>query len=80
MENTEQTKTLLTVMFSSIAGEYEDVIAIIPLHKINSTIIANLFKSVLKCLDEIGYQIVVCLVDDHSSNVSCIKQSYAKVS
>ena len=69
MENTEQTKTLLTVMFSSIAGEYEDVIAIVPLHKINSTIIANLFKNVLKCLDEIGYQIVVCLVDGHSSNV-----------
>ena len=36
MENKDQTKTLLTVMFRSIAGNYEDVIAMVPLDKINS--------------------------------------------
>ena len=69
VENKEQTKTLLTLMFKSIAGEYEDVIALVPLDKTNSTIISNLFTNILQCLDEIGYQIVVSLVDEHSSNI-----------
>ena len=54
MENKDQTKTFLTVIFRSIAGSCEDVIAMIPLDK---------------CLDEIGYQVIVSLVDGHSSNV-----------
>ena len=36
MENKDQTKTLLTGRFRSIAGNYEDVIAMVPLDKINS--------------------------------------------
>ena len=36
MENKDQTKTLLTVMFRSIAGNCEDVIAMVHLDKINS--------------------------------------------
>ena len=36
MENKDQTKTLLTVMFRSIAGNCEDVIAMVHWDKINS--------------------------------------------
>ena len=46
MENKDQTKTLLTVMFRSIAGNYEDVIAMVPLDKINSKILYDLFEKV----------------------------------
>ena len=50
MEEGEPTKTLLTVMFKSIAANYEDVIAMVPLTKIDSSKINNLFILVLEAI------------------------------
>ena len=36
VENNQPTKTLLTIMFKSVAAEYEDVIGIVPLTIISS--------------------------------------------
>ena len=48
MENKDQTKTLLAVMFRSIAGNYEDVIAMVTLDKSNSKILYDLFEKVFR--------------------------------
>ena len=68
MEDGQPTKTLLTVMFKSVASDYEDVIAMVPLVKVDSSILYQLLMSVLKAISEIGY-VVLSLVDGHSSNV-----------
>ena len=48
MEEGEPTKTLLTLMFKSVAANYEDVIAMVPLTKIDSGKINNIFIMVLE--------------------------------
>ena len=47
MENGEPTKTLLTIMFKSVAADYNDVIAMVPTTKIDSAEINRLFTMVL---------------------------------
>ena len=64
MDQNTPTKTLLTTMFKSIASKYEDVIAMIPLTKIDSAKINNLFMKCLETNTPLG-----SLVDGHSSNV-----------
>ena len=73
MEEGEPTKTLLTVMFKSVAAGYEDVIAMVPLTKINSGKINYLFTMVLEAITPLGYNVVSTLVDGHSSNVKVYK-------
>ena len=68
MEDGEPTKTLLTIMFNSVASDYEDVIAMVPLTKINS-----LFTMVLEAITPLGYNVVATLVDGHS-NVKFYKE------
>ena len=69
MEDDQPTKTLLTVKFKSVAADYEDVIGMVPLVKIDTSILYQLFMSVLKAISEIGYNVSVSLVDAHSCNV-----------
>ena len=47
MEQGEPTKTLQTIMFKSVASDYEDVIVMVPLTKINPGKINDLFTMVL---------------------------------
>ena len=63
MEDGQPTKTLITVMFKSVAAHYEDLIAMVPLVKIDSSMLYQLFTSVLKAISEIGYDVAVSLVD-----------------
>ena len=74
MENNQPTKTLLTIMFKSVAAEYEDVIGMVPLTIISSSILHELFTKVLESITAIGYEVVVNLVDGHSSNVKFYKK------
>ena len=50
MEENEPTKTLLTIMFKSVAADYEDVLAMVPLTKIDSGKLNNLFTMVLDAI------------------------------
>ena len=76
MENNQPTKTLLTIMFKSVAVEYEDVIGMVPLTIISSSILHELFTKVLESITAIGYEVVVNLVDGHSSNVKFYKKEF----
>jgi hypothetical protein len=67
-ENSLVTKTLLCFMVKSVAGKYEDVVAMVPLTTISSEIIARWYDRVLKAVTELGFVVVVTLTDAHSSN------------
>ena len=69
MEKGEPTKTLLTFMYSSVAADYQNVIAMIRTTKVDSTKINDLFNMVLNSLTLLEYNVVASLVDGHSSNV-----------
>ena len=56
-------------MFKSIASKYEDVIAMVPLTKMDSSILHKLFNDVMNAITTIGYGVVVSLVDGHFSDV-----------
>ena len=68
MEGVEPTKTLLTVMFKSVAAPYEDVIALCPMTKIDSSKLNEIFHMVIAAIEPIGYDVVCSLLDGHSSN------------
>ena len=54
MSNEQPTKTLLSVMFMSIASKYEDVVAMVPLRKMNSSILHKLFNDIMNAITTIG--------------------------
>ena len=68
MSNEQPTKTLLSVMFKSI------VVAMVPLTKMDSSILYKLFNDVMNATNAIGYDAVVSLVDGHFSNVKLYKK------
>ena len=61
-------KTLLCYMIASVAGTYRDMVAMIPISKIDATIIQNNFQKIVKALSDIGLELVAMSVDGHSSN------------
>jgi len=69
MEEGQPIKTLLKLMFKSVAAAYEDVIAMVPLTKIDSQKIFDLFTKCLQALTPLGYDVVATLLDGHSANV-----------
>ena len=68
LENQDPTKTLFTIMIKSVASKYQDVIAMIPITKIDSSKIFESFDNVLKCIQDVGFDAVATIVDGHSSN------------
>ncbi|QQP42241.1 Putative LOC101234274 [Caligus rogercresseyi] len=54
MENAEVTKTLLCFMVKSLCCKYEDVVAMVPLSAINSSVIKKCFYNVLQVLVKVG--------------------------
>ena len=57
------------VMFKSIASTYEDVLAMLPLTKIGSSVLHKFFNDVINAITTIGYDVVISLADGPSSNV-----------
>ena len=47
MSNEQPTKALLSVMFKSIASKYDDVVAMVSLAKVDSSILRKLFNNVM---------------------------------
>ena len=74
MSNEQPTKELPSVMFKSITSKYEDVVAMVPLTKMDSSILHKLFNDVMNVITTIGYDVVVSLIDGHSSNVKFYKK------
>ncbi|QQP40737.1 Putative LOC101234274, partial [Caligus rogercresseyi] len=62
------TKTVLCFMIKSVLGRYNDVVAMVPLSKIDSKIMEQWFFKVLKLVTEVGFRAVAILTDGHSVN------------
>ena len=73
--NDEVTKTLLCVMVKSVAGNYNYnyIVSMNPITNINSDKLYKIWMNVLKFLTEIGFDILVTMVDGHSSNIKFYK-------
>ena len=65
---------MILVVFKSIASKYEDVVAMVPLTKMDSSILHKLFNDVMNAITTISYNAVVSLVDGHSSNIKFYKK------
>ena len=61
-------------MFKSVASDYEDVIAMVPLTKIISGKVNDLFTMVLQAITPLGYNVMATLADGHPSNVKFYKE------
>ena len=72
-ENGKVTKSLLSIMVKSIAGKYRDIVAMSPIHNINAEILSKIWKSCLKVLTEIGFQVVITMTDGLEANVRFFK-------
>ena len=49
MSNEQPTKTLVSTMFKNIASWYEDVVAMVSLTKMDSSILHKLFNDIIEC-------------------------------
>jgi len=58
----------LCLMVKSLCGKYEDIVAMIPVSSICSSLIKKWFLLVLKLVTELGLDVVAILCDGHSSN------------
>ncbi|QQP40087.1 Putative LOC100568865, partial [Caligus rogercresseyi] len=54
MENAEVTKTLLCFMVKSLCCKYEDVVAMVPLPAINSSVIKKCFTTCCRCSSKLA--------------------------
>jgi hypothetical protein len=68
MENNSPTKTLLGFMMKGVAGSYRDMVALLPLTKIDSTILHESFNKIVECVTEVGFDVVCVSTDGHSAN------------
>ena len=55
-------------MITSVGGRYEDVVAMYPCNNLNAQDMKKHFYHVLKALHEIGFLVVITLVDGNSVN------------
>ena len=74
MSNEQPTKALLSVMFKSIASKYENIVALVPLPKMDSSFLRKLFNDVMNAITTIGYDVMVSFVEVRSSNVKFYKK------
>jgi hypothetical protein len=68
LENEEVTKTLLCLMLNGVAGKYQDIVAMVPLTRVSSTIINTWYIRVLEVVTKIGFDVVATSTDGHSAN------------
>jgi hypothetical protein len=68
-KNGQPTKTLLCMMLKSVAGKYSDIVAMVPLTTISSTVIRDWWYKVDQATTPMGFDIVATIIDAHSSNI-----------
>ena len=73
-ENEQCTKTLLTIMIKNVASKYQDVHVLIPITKINSSLIYESFDKILECIRQVGFDAVASIADGHSANTKFYKK------
>ena len=72
LENEQPTETLI-IMIKSVASKHQDVIAMIPITMINSSLIYESFDKILKCIRQVGFDAAASIADVHSANIKLYK-------
>ena len=62
-------KTLLCTMIKSVAGSYRDIVSMSPIANISGEQIVTIWNNVVKAMTNIGFEVVLTMNDQHSSNV-----------
>ena len=60
-------------MLKSIAGRYHDLVTLTPITTINAKTIAKVYHKLIETIWNIGFDVVVTLVDGHNSNCKFYK-------
>lgn len=60
--------TIQVFMSSSILSDHKDVIALFPVTKLNAETLLNLTIEVLKLMNELAFEVVCMISDNHSTN------------
>lgn len=68
-ESGTPTRTLLSFLITSIGGNYEDLVCFFPQVTLHWPVLKKNFEMVLKALQEIGFRVVVVILDGHKTNV-----------
>ena len=69
-------KTVLCFMVSSICGSYRDIVQMIPLSQISSTIIIQYLWKIIEEVTKIGFYITSISADNHSANRKAFLQLF----
>ena len=77
-EGGEITKTMLCIMLKSICGKYRDVVAMVPIVKINAEKLYTIWTDVVTKVSKIGFDIAVTMSDGHSSNMKFFNDKLLK--
>ena len=67
-ETESPTRTLLSFMISSAAGNYSDLVCFVPVVTLNFDILMTHFKKVLEGLGKIGFLTLAVISDNHKVN------------
>jgi hypothetical protein len=73
-ENDDVSKTLLCFMTKSVASNYRDMVAMLPIAKIDAGVIEKNFLAVVDALTHIGFEVVCVSTDGHSANIKFYEQ------
>jgi hypothetical protein len=68
-ESGTPTRTLLSFLITSIGGNYEDMICFFPQVTLNWKVLLKHFEIVLKAIQEVGFHVVVVILDGHKTNM-----------
>ena len=67
-ESDAPTRTLLSFLIESMHGQYQDMVAMIPVVTLDWKILLSTFYKVFESLEEVGFRPVVVLGDGHKTN------------
>lgn len=65
---TDSATTMQAFMFSSLRSEHKDVIGLFPVKNMNSEVLLALTIDVLKLMNELKFEVVCLISDNHSTN------------
>jgi hypothetical protein len=68
-ENGTPTRTLLSFFVSSVGGNYDDMVCLIPIVTLKWPDLMGHTSKILDALKEVGFNIVAVIVDGHKTNV-----------
>ena len=64
----QPTKTLLSFLISSVAGNYDDLVCFVPIITLDSVQLRKHYFKVVEGLEKIGFKTLVSITDNHKTN------------